>query len=133
MKLKAVVTQGIPPEVYAALENPMFLRNVFEKVLGRYLKVESAILRPAEFYAQRNDETVQIGEGRFGVEVRLTGATYREGRDFPGAVKALHRLYRQQIIRHMRPGEKIQLFCVVMETERLHESDAEWIEGVVDP
>jgi hypothetical protein len=132
MKFKAVETEGIPPSVSRAIQTPRFFRELLTEVVGGCLKVENVLERPAEFYAQLNDVTAEITPGCWGVEVRLTGASWNADRDFKAAVNLTHQIYRDTIAANLSVGQRVQLMCAIMVSggpNDLYESDAEWVEG----
>jgi len=144
MKLKAAMTDGMPGVIVEAMSSREFASSFLEQVVGEALGVEKPHLRPAEFYVQKPDFTINCGE--FGVELRLTGVS-REGRkakQFHDALKALHELARnalQQAVNVKGLQYKVQLFCVMMlngdvETSpgsgvysNVLEHPAEWVES----
>lgn len=119
MKLKAAITQGAPDRVVVRLNAPEFARRVFKEVLGPFLNVLE--MGPAEFYVQEADRTICTKLGSYGCEVRLTGVSAREGRDYEGALDALTKLYVEEITDTLGEHARMQLFVVIMlDTAALH-------------
>lgn len=144
MKIKAVVTRGIPTAIETAMLSKELTEKLLSEVIGKALGVEDPLERPAEFYVQEPDYTICCGP--FGVEIRLTGVT-REGRkvaQFHKALERLHALARNTLQEALDMPSvdqmRVQLFCVIMlngdvETaagsgvySNVLESKAEWVE-----
>lgn len=144
MKLKAVVTSDMPNAVAGVLSSKKFALAFLDQVVGEVLGVEEPRERPAEFYVQKPDFTVNCGG--FGVELRLTGVS-REGRkakQFHDALTKLHELAKDALQKAMAKAEmqeQVQLFCVIMLTADVEtapgsgtysnvlEHEAEWVKA----
>jgi len=118
MKLKAAITRGAPEAVVNALGSSEFARSFLVAVVEDQLGASKSIERPAEYYVQEPDYTVNI-EGRFGVELRLTGVSRsnRKAAQFHRAIKKLNELANQTIAKALQAsgsGVEVQLFCVLM-------------------
>lgn len=140
MKIKPAVTEGTPEPVLEALNSKHIARRIYTEVLQGPLRVKS--MGPAEWYIQRADETIEVEEGSFGCEVRLTGVSRnpkRSEQDFWDAREVLERIYRETIEENLPVGMKMQLFVAIMldapiRDERgrdttIVEGDAVWVEG----
>ncbi|MBI4812289.1 hypothetical protein HY798_02475 [Candidatus Falkowbacteria bacterium] len=118
VKLKAVVTEGTPARVFETMRSIRFVKSFLVEVATEILEAKDALARPAEFYVQTPDRTVNTENG-FGVELRLTGVS-RNGRtpkQFHIALKRLHEIARAEIAVALDDcigGTKIQLFTVIM-------------------
>lgn len=146
VKLKAVITDGAPQPVEEALYSGEFAATFLVEVVQKLLGVTDAISRPAEFYVQHPDISIYAGDGRFGVELRLTGVS-RNGRtpkQFHEALKHLHEIAKTKIklaLEKCGSDSCIQLFTVIMldgdiETSpgsgvysNVLEHPAEWVTG----
>jgi hypothetical protein len=120
VKLKAVVTDGAPEPVVAAMGSKFLAQRFLNEVVIDILAVEDARNRPAEFYVQFPDRSVFTEDG-FGVELRLTGVS-RNGRkasQFHNALQQLHEIAMDAIAIALKKSETnpemhIQLFTVLM-------------------
>ena len=144
MKGKAVVSDGIDKAVLGALRTPQFAEEIIRKVMGGCLGAENPLERPAEYYVQFPDLTIQVKDGFYGVEFRLTGATRndRTPAQFHKALKVEHEIVKTAVsdaLKSLGAGVKVQMFVVIMldgdiETKpgsgvysNVIESDAEWV------
>jgi hypothetical protein len=141
VKIKAACV-GTPQLVVQALSGTPFASMVLSAVIGRSLGVENVLERPAEYYVQDADVGPAPKAGVMGVEVRLTGAS-RSGRtpkQFHNALKELYRITREAVRQALSPGQKCQVFCVIMIDGEIEtaagsgvysnnlEGPAEWVE-----
>lgn len=119
VKLKAVITDGAPQPVVEAMCSRGFTATFLVGVVQEILDAKDVLSRPAEFYVQHPDHTIYAGDGRFGVELRLTGVS-RNGRTpkkFHDALKNLHAIAKEEIklaLQKCGPGSCVQLFTVLM-------------------
>lgn len=117
MKFKAVASRGLPQEVNDALGSRAFATELLRKVIGGCLGVEKPEARPAEFYVQEPDFTVNTGF--HGVEVRLTGASRgnRTPRQFEQALETMHAIVVNAVsatLSDAESDETVQVFSVIM-------------------
>lgn len=121
MKLKAAITQGTPESVIEAMGSKKFALLFFKCVCAETLGATRPEARPAEYYVQVPDVTVNTG-GYRGVELRLTGVS-RAGRtpkQFHDALDVLHEIAGDMIRQALRSASEvnrhvnIQLFTVIM-------------------
>ncbi len=118
MKLKAAITEGADQAIIDAFGSQRFATEFLMEVAEGHLWVNSALRRPAAFYVQKPDVTVNVGGG-FGVELRLTGAS-RSGRtpkQFHEAIQALYNLAVCTISGELAVSgseSRFQLFVVIM-------------------
>jgi len=146
VKLKASVTSGAPDSLVEAFGSAdfagVFLQGVVEDVFG----VVDPARRPAEYYVQFPDQTVQLSHEIFGVEVRLTGVTRgeRAPKVFHDALKKLEELVIETVQEAIKDtGFRVEVFVVLMldsdvpappwtnaeasEYTSVLESDAKWV------
>ncbi len=141
MKAKAACI-GATPAIVAALSGTPFAARVLTEVVGKALGVEGAMQRPAEYYVQHADTGAAPAEGVMGVEVRLSGVS-RDGRSpkmFHEALKSLDAIVQTTVMEALLPGERCQVFVVIMLDEQIEtspgsrtysnnlESTAAWVE-----
>ncbi len=116
VKLKAVITDGAPKLVVAAMSSQVFANRFLNEVVAKILGAENALERPAEFYVQLPDRTIYTRG--LGVELRLTGVS-RNGRkasQFHKALAKLHEIAKDALSNALkgRTVYQIQLFTVLM-------------------
>lgn len=117
MKFKAAITSRVPDSVKEALGSPEFAKSVIDRVAEKALGAQNTANRPAEYYMQAPDIT--INTGRLGIEVRVTGVS-REGRtaaQFERAIETLHWSYASTVkntLIEIGSEESIQVFVVIM-------------------
>lgn len=117
MKLKPAITESVSPAVIASLSSAAFATAFFDEVVHQALGVENPLGRPAEFYIQRPDLTIDTGAK--GVETRITGISRgnRTPEQFVQAAEALHGLVTKTVARALfeaESDEEIQIFSVLM-------------------
>lgn len=115
MKLKAAITDGAPAGLIEAFGSKQFAIDFLNEVVIDVFKADCPGMRPAEFYVQKPDITIGINTC-WGVELRLTGVS-RGGRAahvFHQALKALKKLAKRTILKHLPEGEDVQIFVVLM-------------------
>lgn len=115
MKLKAAITDGTPQEVIDELSSKEFAHAFLVAVIGTVFKVDNPLDRPAEFYIQKPDITIQA-HTTCGIEVRLTGVSRgtRPASVFHQALSALSVLVEQTVYESLPNGSGVQIFCVMM-------------------
>ena len=116
MKLKAAISDGAPQELIMAYGSRDFAQRFLADVVGKVFGAENPDTRPAEYYVQTPDQTVQVHERLIGVEVRLTGVS-REGRAasvFHRALEALDELVTVTAVANLQVGQIAQIFVVMM-------------------
>src|SRR5262249_45216538 len=115
VKLKAAISNGAPALVIEAFGSHDFTVRFLKEVVGDAFGVENPIDRPAEYYVQQPDITIQGGE-TIGIEVRLTGVSRgtRSPKVFHNALKALVGLVKETAAASMPIGSKAQVFIVMM-------------------
>ncbi len=142
-KLKAAVTgNDILNPLVAVLNGKEFCMKLMDRVLNRYFHVDDPAQRPAEYYVQFTDRTVEIVDGMYGVEVRLTGVSVTPARtdgDFHTALLATVDAYSLAIKQNVPQDVKVQLFVAIMvdgvvrNQAGVHvsviESDPVWVTG----
>ncbi len=146
MKLKAVITYGAPQAVVDAMTSRKFLLVYMDEVLSALLGVSNPQERPAEYYVQEPDRTINLGS--LGVELRLTGVSRagRKSSQFHRALQTLQTLAKaslQEALDGSGHRVGVQVFTVIMldgevETEpgsgkysNTLESEAEWVRSNV--
>ncbi len=147
VKLKAVITNNAPIELFQAFSSADFARSFLRCVAEENLGATNTMERPAEYYVQEPDRSIATGPN-IGVELRLTGVS-RNGRkasQFHGALHALVDIAEDiisDVLTELKGSEEVQLFCVLMldgdiETEpgsgvysSVLETEAIWIRGGV--
>ena len=119
MKLKAAITKGAPESVVEAMGSVSFAMAFLREICVNILGAENVLIKPAEYYIQEPDVTVNIGGG-IGVELRLTGVSRngRTAKQFHHALNGLHDLatetIRQALVLEGGAPPSIQLFTVLM-------------------
>ncbi len=148
MKVKPVLTKGMPPEVVKAMSSSKFACWFLDDVVAGALGVTNPIGRPGEFYMQEPDFSVDTGGG-WGVELRLTGVSRsgRKAKQFHEAVRRMHfgaKSFLEEALLSAGSSQQIHLFTVLMldgdiETapgsgaySNVLESPAEWVHAVVE-
>ncbi len=141
MKLKAAITSSAPKRLFDEFGSVEFARRVMLEVLQECLGAKDPLVRPAEYYLQLPDRTVEVKKGCWGVELRLTGASRgrRRAQQFHTALSKLQEIAADLIKASLNPRQEAQLFCVLMLDGDIEdgqggytsvlESNAEWVKG----
>lgn len=115
MKLKAVVSRNLPPELLEAL-NSSEVADTFRDIVVEYLNVRPSDFGPATHYVQETDMVVPMSNGQTGIEIMLSKVSLsprRSAQSFRDTLEAFKKFYIALIQRHLPEGEKTQLFCVL--------------------
>ena len=117
MKLKPAITDGAPPALFEAFRSSLFAKRFLEEVVEGTFGVESPEHRPAEYYVQLPDTTIQAEDEVFGVEVRLSGVSQagRTPKVHHGALKALEQLVADTARVGLKGVDvRVQILVVIM-------------------
>ena len=142
MKLKAAISDGAPRPLIMAFGSKTFTGRFLTEVVGEAFGVQDPLNRPAEYYVQKPDITIQGGEV-IGVEVRLTGVSRgtRPASTFHKALKALEQLVEETTRGSLPSGVSAQVFVVIMIDDEVEtapgsgtyssvlEAEPTWIKG----